>query len=120
MTSAITREMVAVILPLALKISNMTGCAKCSCNRNVERNCKEIEDEPNNTPPVIGFSFAICHPHLSQKADCFQFLVDLGSSKYFIDPELVRRGKSRILEYTRIEPLTDITAAGNNVLRGAA
>ena len=37
-----------------------------------------------------------------------------------MDPALIRRGGSRMLEYTKIEPLTEITAGGNNVLRGAA
>ena len=62
----------------------------------------------------------MCHPPLSQEADGFQLLVDSGSSKHFIDPELFPGVESRIQEYTRIEPPTVITTAGNNVLRGTA
>ena len=97
----------------------MTGCDKCSRNGKAESNSTE-DDEPNNTPPGIGFSFAMCNPHLFQEADGFQFLVDSGSSKHFTDPELIRRVESRMLEYTRIEPPMEITAAGDNVLRGIA
>ena len=59
-------------------------------------------------------------PPLSQEADGFQLLVDLGSSKHFIDPDLIREVDSRMQEYARIEPPMEITAAGNNVLRSAA
>ena len=60
------------------------------------------------------------HPPLSQKADGFQLLVDSESPKHFIDPELVRTVKFRILKYTRMEPSMEITATGDNVLRGTA
>ena len=69
--------------------SNVTGCDKCSCNRKIENKSTEIDDEPNNTQPGNGFSFAMCHSPLSQEADGFQILVDSGSLKYFIDSELV-------------------------------
>ena len=59
-------------------------------------------------------------PLLSQEADGFQLLEDLGLSKHFVDPELVRGMELRMQEYTRIEPPMEITAAGNNVLRGTA
>ena len=62
------------------------------------------DDEPNNTPPGIGFNFAMCHPTLSEEADGFQFLIDSGSSKHFIDSELITGVESRIQEYKRIEP----------------
>ena len=68
----------------------MTGCDKTT-----------EDDEPNNTPPDIGFSFAMCHS-LSQEADGFQLLVASGSSKHFIDPELISGVESRMQEYTRI------------------
>ena len=100
--------------------SNVTGCEKCSCNRKIKNKCTEIDDEPNNTPPGIGFSFAMCHLSLSQQADGFQLLVHSGSSKHFVDPELIREVESRMLEFTRIEPPMEITAAGDNVLRGTA
>ena len=99
--------------------NNVTGCDKWSCNRKVGRKSTE-DDEPNNTPPGVGFSFAMCHPPLSQEADGFQLLVDSGSSKHFIDPELIRGIESRMLEYAKLEPPMEITAAGNNVLRGTA
>ena len=82
-----------------------------SCNRKVENKCTEIDDEPNNTPPGVGLSFAMCPRPLSQKAYGFQLLVDPGSSKHLINPELIRGVESRMLEYT---------AARNNVLRGTA
>ena len=50
--------------------SNMNGCDKYSCNGKVESETTE-DLEPNNTPPGIGFSFATCHPPLSQEADGF-------------------------------------------------
>ena len=101
--------------------SNMTSCEKCGCNGKAESKTTE-DDEPNNTPPGVGFSFAMCHSPLSQEADGFQLLVDSGSLKYFyfIDPALIPGVESRMQEYTRIEPPIKITAAGNNVLRGAA
>ena len=62
----------------------------------------------------------MCHPPLPQEADGFQLLVDSGSSKHFIDPELICEVESRMQEYTRIDPPMEITTAGNNVLRGTA
>ena len=99
--------------------TNVTGCDMCSCNERVGIRSTE-GDEPNNTPPGIGFSFAMCHPPLYQEADGFQLLVDSVSSKHFIDPELIRGVESRMQEYTRIEPPMEITVAGNNVLRDIA
>ena len=96
----------------------MTGCDKCSCNRKVENKCTEIVDEPN-TSSGMGFSFAMCHSPLSYEADGSQLLVDSGSSKHFIDPELIRGVESRMLEYTRIESPMERTVAGDNVLRGS-
>ena len=82
--------------------SNETGCDKCSCNRKVENKCTEIDDQPNNTTPGIGLSFAMCHPPLSEEAIGFQLKVDSGSSKHFTSPELIRGAESRTLDYTRI------------------
>ena len=62
----------------------------------------------------------MCHPRLSQEADGFQLLVDSGSSKHLVDPELIRGVELRIQEHTRIEPPVEITAARNNVLRSTA
>ena len=62
----------------------------------------------------------MCYPSLSQEAEGFQLLVDSGSSKHFIDPESIREVESRMLEYAMIEPLMEIIAAENNVLRGTA
>ena len=95
----------------------MTGYDKGSCNGNVESKSTE-DDELHNTPPGIGFSFAMSNPPLSQEAGgCQLFRV---ASKHFIDPELIRGVESRLMEYTRIEPPMNITATGNNVLRGTA
>ena len=103
-TSAITRDMVAVTLPLTVKLQktrcNVTGCIKCDCNGKVESKTTE-DDKPNNKPPGVGFSFAMCHPSLSQEADGFQLLVDSGSSKHFIDPELIHGVKSIMQDYTK-------------------
>ena len=79
---------------------NVTGCDICTCNGKVESKSTG-DDEPNNTPPDIGFNVAMCHPLLSQKADGFQLLVDARSPKHFIDPELIRGVESTMLEYTR-------------------
>ena len=71
--------------------------------RKVENKSTEIDDKPNNTPPGTGFSFAMCHPLLSQEADGFQLLVSPESLKHFIDSELIREVESRMLEYTQIK-----------------
>ena len=97
-----------------------TGCEKCSCNRKLENKCTDIDYEQNNTPPGIGFSFAMCHPPLSQEADGFKLLVDSGSSKYFIDPESIRGVESRMFKYTRIKPPMEITVAGGAAPRGVS
>ena len=78
----------------------MTGYDKCSCNKKMKNKCTEIDDEPN-TPPDIGFNFAMYHPPFSQEADGFQLLVDSGSSKHYIGPELIHGVESRMLEYTK-------------------
>ena len=46
--------------------------------------------------------------------------MDSCSSKYFIDPELIRGVESRMLECTTIEPPVEIRAVGDDVLRGTA
>ena len=66
------------------------------------------------------FSFAMCHPPLSQEADGFQLLVDSRWSKHSIDPKLICGVESKMLEHKRIEPPMEVRAAGNNVLRGTA
>ena len=95
----------------------MTGCDKRSCKSKIEKKGTEIVDE-TNTPPGIGFSFAMCDLSLSRETDGFQLLVDSGSSKHFIDLEFIRRVEPRMLQHTRIEPLIETRAAGNNVLHG--
>ena len=99
--------------------SSVTGCEKRSCKVKVESKATE-DDEPNDTPPGIGFSFAMCHLPLYQEADSFQLSVDSGSTKHFIGPELIRGVESRMQAHTRLEPPMEITVAGNNVLRGTA
>ena len=47
-------------------------------------------------------------------------LVDSGSSKHFVDPELVHRVESRMQNYTNISPPMEIKAAGHNTLLGIA
>ena len=56
---------------------------------------------------------------ISKQADGFKLLVDSGSSKHFIDPDLTRGLESRMLECPRIEPPIE-RATGENVLRGTA
>ena len=50
--------------------NSVTNCDKCSCNRKVESKTTE-DDEPNNTPPGIGFCFAMCHPPYLKKPAAF-------------------------------------------------
>ena len=50
----------------------------------------------------------------------FSTLVDLSSSKQFVDPALTRGVESRMIEYARIEPFMEIRAAGANVSHGTA
>ena len=85
----------------------------------VEKKTTESNAEPY-TPPGIGFSFAACYISLSQQADGFQLLIDSGSSKHFIDPELIRGVESRMLEYTKREPSMKIRATRDNILHGTA
>ena len=83
--------------------SNVTGCDSkfyCKCKR--EKNPNESNDDLYSPPLGIGFSFAMCHPSFPQKADGLPPLVDSGSSKHLIDPELICGVKLRMLEYTRI------------------
>ena len=47
-------------------------------------------------------------------------LVESGSSKHFVGPKLIRAVKSRILDYTEINPPIEIKAAGYNILFGTA
>ena len=47
--------------------SNVIGCCKYSCNGKVESGSTE-DNELNNTPPDIGFSFAMRHPTLISKS----------------------------------------------------
>ena len=47
-------------------------------------------------------------------------LIDSGSSKHFVDPELVHRVESRMQNYTKISPPMEIKAAGHNTLLGIA
>ncbi|CAN0360431.1 unnamed protein product, partial [Ascophyllum nodosum] len=47
-------------------------------------------------------------------------LVDSGSSKHFVDPELVHKVESRMQNYTNISPPMEIKAAGHNTLLGIA
>ena len=61
----------------------------------------EVDYSP---PPGIGFSFACCHPPLSDEADGFQMLVYSGSSNHFVDLKLIRGVESRMLSYTEIKP----------------
>ena len=95
----------------------MTGCDKkqCCCNSKVKNKSTETNDKPY-TPSGTGLSFAVCHLTLPQQEDRFQILVDSGSSKHFIDPELIRGVEARMLEYTKKEPPMEIRAAGDNML----
>ena len=97
----------------------MTDCdSKFGCKCKRENNANESNDKSYSPPPKIGFAFAACHLPLSQHVDGFQLLVDSGSSKHFIDPELMRGVESRMFEHTRIDPPMEIRAAGDNVSRG--
>ena len=80
----------------------MAGCDKCRYKHKVGKKNTEIDDE-SNMPPGIGFSCAMYRLPLSQEGDGFQLLVDSGSSKHFIIPELIRGVESRMLEYTRVK-----------------
>ena len=44
--------------------TTVTGCDNYRCKSKVKNKYTEIDDEPD-TPPVIGSSFAMCHPPLS-------------------------------------------------------
>ena len=72
--------------------STAVGCKSCCCsNGKVAKKPNEESEVEYSPPPGIGFSFACCHPPLSQQTDGFQMLVDSGASKYFVDPKLVHR-----------------------------
>ena len=97
-----------------------TGCgANFCCKYKGENNSHESNGE-SYSPPPGRFSFAMCHSSLSHQIDGFQLSIDSRSPKHFIDPELMRRVESRLLEYTRLEPPKEIRAAADNVLLGTA
>ena len=100
----------------------MTGCKSNFCFKcKGKNNYNESNDESYSPLPGIGFAFfTACHLPLSQQRDGFQLLVDSGSSKHFIDPELIRGVESRMLEYTRVEPPMKVRAVGDDMLRGTA
>ena len=50
--------------------SNVAGCDKCGCNGKVENKITE-NDQPNNTPPGIGFNFAMCRPPYLKRLTTF-------------------------------------------------
>ena len=101
--------------------STAVGCKSCCCsNDKVGKQSNEESKVEYSPPPGIGFSFACCHPPLSHRADGFQMLVDSGSSKHFVDPELVHRVESRMQDYTKISPPMEIKAAGHNTPLGIA
>ena len=100
--------------------STAVGCKSCCCSNGKVAKSNEESKVEYSPPPGIGFSFACCHPPLSQRADGFQMLVDSGSSKHFVDPELVHRVESRMQNYTNISPPMEIKAAGHNTLLGIA
>ena len=83
-----------------------------------EKQSNESNDESYPTRTGIGLTFAACHLPLSQQADSFQILVDLGSSKHFINPNFFRAVESRKLEPTMIEPPMETRAARDNILHG--
>ena len=100
---------------------NVIGCnSNFCCKCKGENSSNESNDESYFPPPGIGFSFAACHLPLSQQVEGFQVLVDSGSSKHLVDPELICGVESRMVEYTRIESLMEIRVAGDKVLRGSA
>ena len=76
----------------------------------------KVTTSRNSPPPGIRFSFVMCRPTLSEKIDGFQLLVDLELLKHSIDSKLMRGVESRMLQCTRIQPLKEIRAAGDNVL----
>ena len=101
--------------------SNPTGfVVKFCCNCIRENNSSESNDESYFSPLGIGFILTACHLPLSQQADGFEILVDSGSSKPYINPELTRGVESRMLEYMKIELHIEIRTAGNNMLHGTA
>ncbi|CAN0458149.1 unnamed protein product, partial [Ascophyllum nodosum] len=101
--------------------STSEGCKSCGySNGKIAKKSADESEVEYSPPPGIGFSFACCHPPLSQRADGFQMLVDSGSSKHFVDPELVHRVGSRMQNYTNISPPMEIKAAGHNTLLGIA
>ena len=96
----------------------MTGCDKCSCDGKVESKSTDSRWRTKDYATWHWVQFCNVSTPLTQEADGFQLLIDSGSSKHFIDTELLRGVESRIQEYIRIEPSMEMTAAGNNVLRG--
>ena len=84
----------------------------------MENSSDESNDESYFTPPGIGFTFVACHLALSQETYGFQLLVDSGSSKHLTCPELIRGVESKILGYTKIEPLVgDKSRRGQRIKR---
>ena len=78
----------------------------------MENSSNGSNDESYFPPLRIGFTFAMCHLLLTQRADDYQLLVDSDSSKHFMDPAFIRGEELRMLEYTKIEPPMEMKAAG--------
>ena len=78
----------------------------CYCNGKIEKNPVESEIKYLPPPGVI-FSSSAYHLPLSHQTDGFQLLVDLEFSKYFIDPKLICRVETRMLDYTELNPPMD-------------
>ena len=72
-------------------------------------------------PSGIGFGFDAYHLPLSHQPDGFQLLIDSESSKHFINPKLICKVESRMLDYVEINSPMEIRAADdNNTLYGIA
>ena len=99
--------------------STTVDCKSCCCNGRLAKSSNESEVECS-PPPGIVFNFASCHVPLAHQSGGFQMLEDPGSSKHFVDLKLIRSVKSRMLDYTAINPPMEIKAAGHNTFFGAA
>ena len=104
--------------------STTTGCSgsSCCCKCKGETKYNKSKDETHSPPDGVGFSFEACHLPLSLQADCFQRLVDSGSSikHFFIDPELIHGVEKKMQHYTKIKPSMEIKSCWYDILYGTA
>ena len=131
-TTVTTREMVNIVLPLTVTVKSMRRSLGTILHPVVIRSNVAVTVKSKiNTRKVMTYRIrrlalgsVLRVYHLSaviatgRRLSTFSRLRNL--SKYFIDPELIRRVGSRMLEYTKVGPPMEKRAAEDSMLHGIA